>query len=340
MDVEIEPGIKSLLSVKDLTVGYNLSRKESKPLLQGVNLELREGELACLIGPNGCGKSTLIRTLCGLQKPIAGEIHINGKNINQLEEDSISEFISVVLTDKGTVENITVDEIVSLGRYRCSDWLGRLSSSEYTYVEHAIGLVGLKGFEDRIYGSLSDGEKQRAFIAKAIASDASVMLLDEPTAHLDIPNRVQIMSILRELSRTQGHTILVSTHDLDLAMQLADEIWLIDHECSLFKGTPEELIYSANLDRVFGSELLHFNPQSGSFCVSTKSKGKVFIEGEGKKFEMTVHAAQRLGYTLSEKQNSSLHIQIFNNQWFINRGDENLNFSDLASVCRHIQALN
>lgn len=329
----------TLLNTNKLSLGYQHKSKGTIFLQSNMNLDLYEGELVCLIGPNGCGKSTLIRTLSGIQKPLNGKVLVEGKDIIDIHISRRSDLMGVVLTDKDAVENITVHEIVSLGRYRSSNWLGLVNEEDENKIADAIELVSLKGFDDRMYGSLSDGEKQRAFIAKVLASASLIMLLDEPTAHLDIPNKVSIMTLLRDLTRKSGHAMLVSTHELDLALQLADQIWLMIPGDRLYKGTPEEILQSGLLDKVFGNETLSFNPGSGSFCVKTKNQLSVNIEGEGTLYQMTLQAVKRLGYQLNKKELADITINILELSWEIIRGKDFFYLESFTEVCRLLEKI-
>jgi iron complex transport system ATP-binding protein len=328
-----------LLKTSKLSLGYQQKNKETVFLQRDLNLDLYEGELVCLIGPNGCGKSTLIRTLSGIQQPLSGNVLMEDKNLADIHITERSDLMGVVLTDKDAVENITVHEIVSLGRYRSSNWLGQVNEEDEKKISDAIDLVSLKGFDDRMYGSLSDGEKQRAFIAKILASDSMIMLLDEPTVHLDIPNKVSIMTLLRDLTRKSGHALLVSTHELDLAMQLADQIWLMVTGEILYTGTPEEILQSGLLDKIFGSETLSFNPGSGSFCIKTRNHLSVRIEGEGSLYQMTLQALKRLGYEINQKDIEEITIKISDLTWEINRGKDIYQVDSFTEVCRLLEKL-
>jgi iron complex transport system ATP-binding protein len=329
----------SLLTTNELSIGFN--SRSGKPLVlqEQLNLQLLEGELICLIGPNGCGKSTLIRTMSGLQSPVSGNVIVEGLEISKISNARLSELISVVLTDRDAVENITVREIVSLGRYHTSNWLGQYNPADEEKISNAISQVSLTGFDHRKFGSLSDGEKQRTFIAKALASDSSILLLDEPTAHLDIPNRVSIMTLLRQLTRKTGHSVLVSTHDLDLALQLADEIWLMTRDKKIFRSTPEVLLQSGYLDTVFGNETLSFNPNSGNFCVKTDHNVSLFVVGKGATYDLTIHAIHRLGFVLGKKDECSIGIEVTDSVWKIFNGELSFRFDSLEETSRFLRKM-
>lgn len=328
-----------LLNTSGLSLGYRQKNKKTIFLQHDLNLNLYGGELVCLIGPNGCGKSTLIRTLSGIQQPVSGKVLAEGKDITDMHISERSDLMGVVLTDKDAVENITVREIVSLGRYRSSNWLGQVNIEDEDRISDAIKLVSLTGFDGRMYGSLSDGEKQRAFIAKVLASDSLIMLLDEPTAHLDIPNKVSIMTLLRDLTRKSGHGMLVSTHELDLAMQLADQIWLMVPGDILYTGTPEEILQSGLLDKVFGNETLSFNPGSGSFCIKTMNLLTVNTEGEGISYKMTLQALRRLGYQVNQKGKSDISIKVLDHKWEINKGGSLFQPDSFSDLCRLLEKI-
>jgi iron complex transport system ATP-binding protein len=329
----------TLLTTENLSIGYRNRKGEISYLQRDLNLKLFKGELICLIGPNGCGKSTLIRTLATLQSPLEGNILIEETDINSFSHSEITGLISVVLTDKSAVDNITVAEISALGRYQSSNWLGTLNDTDQKLISQAIMQVGLSGFENRMYGTLSDGEKQRAFIAKALSSYAPIMLLDEPTAHLDIPNRAEIMILLRRLAREECHSVLLSTHELDLALQLADEVWLMLPKGEIYTGTPEELLHSGFLDEAFGNEILRFNPHSGSYCVKTTDTDSVLVEGKGELYDMTLQALHRMGYSTEKTNELKIRIIVGEDNWMLDNRGEDKYFSSLSETCRYLKKL-
>lgn len=323
------------LSTENLTLGYSEEKGKLKLLQHGMNESLKEGDFICLLGPNGCGKSTLIRTLVGAQHPVNGKILIENREIHDLTNVEKSKYLSVVLTDNSAVGNITVFEIVALGRYNYTNWIGSLSNTDENKISEAIEDVSLSGFEDRKFNTLSDGEKQRTFIAKGLASDAPLMLLDEPTAHLDIPNRVGIMTLLRQLTRLSSRAVLVATHELDLALKLADEIWLMLPDKKMFRATPEELISSGKLDQVFGNDQLEFNTATGSYLMNTFPVASVVVEGKGDYLELTRQAVTRIGFTTEVlKDIRPIKIFVKDNQWKITDGRKTVETDNLANACR------
>jgi len=253
-----------MLQTHSLTIGYN-----NHTVQQNLNLSAEAGSLICLIGTNGSGKSTLLRTLGGLQKPLKGNVSIQGKTISKLSHYERSLLFSFVLTDAIDETNMTVYDLVSLGRFPYTNWVGTLSEKDKEIIATSIAQVNLADKMKRYLHEISDGEKQRAIIAKALTQDTPLVLLDEPTAHLDLPNRIEIMLLLRKLSVDTHKTFILSTHELDLAMQMANTIWLI-HSQGVEVGVPENLISSGKLQQIFGSDAFYFDQRDGYFSVRIK----------------------------------------------------------------------
>lgn len=266
-----------VLQTQNLETGYTIG-SEVKTISKSLNLDLHLGDVVAIMGPNGSGKSTLIRTLCKLQETLSGSVLVSGKEIGKHNSEDLSKMVSVVLTDRIANENIIVREVVALGRHPYTNWLGKLSQQDQQVVLKAISDVGLVGFEDRLLSSLSDGEKQRVMIARALAQESPIIILDEPTAHLDITHRFEVMRLLRELAATSKKAILLSIHELDLALQSADYLWLLDGS-DVLVGRPEEMIINGMLQDVLGSKNLQFDALSGTFQMHHKPKMKVQIDG-------------------------------------------------------------
>ena len=243
-----------ILSAKQLTIGYN-----GQAIQQALDLEVQAGELICILGSNGCGKSTLLRTLAGLQDKLGGSLTIQNKNADRLNDADKAKLFSLVLTDKVELENTTVFEMVALGRYPHSSWLGGLSEADKEAVKKSIEMVRLTDKTACFFHCLSDGEKQRVLITKALAQDTPLMLLDEPTAHLDLPNRVQIMLLLRQLAHDTRRSVLISSHELDLALQTADRIWLMQPQKGICSGTPDELVRQGLFRQAFRTDVFSFH---------------------------------------------------------------------------------
>ena len=288
----------SILKTHNLTIGYKTSQKTIRNVASNISTSLQTGELVCLLGPNGAGKSTLLRTLAGMQPPIAGEVKLLEDDIYKLPPQELAKRLSLVLTEKIDVGMLSAYALVSMGRYPYTDWWGKLSSEDENIINWAIKSVGAVNLAQRNVSELSDGERQKIMIARALAQSPMVMLLDEPTAFLDLPRRVEIMQLLRQLARDTNQAILLSTHDLDLALRLADKIWLLGNNGILHVGAPEDLILSGAFADTFRSEGVEFNIFSGEFNLNIPYKGEVKLIGEGVAAIWTIRALERVGFTV------------------------------------------
>ncbi|HEY0177588.1 MAG TPA: ABC transporter ATP-binding protein, partial [Pedobacter sp.] len=274
-------GQQSLLRTGMLMVGYQSGKSGHKVVSGPLNLELYAGQLICLLGPNGSGKSTLLRTVSGLQDALAGTIELEGRNLRQMKAAEIARQISLVLTDNVRSGNLDVYSLIALGRYPYSGWLGRLNQEDKKAIDHAVSLTGTSSFLNRKMDSLSDGECQKVMLARAIAQDTPLIIMDEPTAHLDLPSRIQLMRLLHRLARETGKAVLMSTHELDLALQVADQIWLMDNDGHLAAGLPEELVLNGSFQRAFDKDGISFDRATGTFPVHLSGEKKISVTGTG-----------------------------------------------------------
>ncbi|HLP04203.1 MAG TPA: ABC transporter ATP-binding protein [Paludibacter sp.] len=312
-----------ILRTQNLSIGY--SKKGKAMVVQHeLDLELRSGELVCLIGPNGSGKSTLLRTLSGLQKPLSGNILIDGSDLVGITQQERALMISLVLTDRVEIENATVQNIVSYGRHPYSSWWGNFTEKDKKLVCKAIEMVHLENKAGQLFNELSDGERQRVMIAKALAQDTPIILLDEPTAHLDLPNRVEIMLLLHKLAHTTNKAILLSTHELDFALQAADCIWLMSAGEGIECGVPEDLVLNGNFDRAFQSKSFFFNTANGNFSMNYPMTRKVWVEGDKTRMYWTLRALARAGYMVVE--GAEVRIVVTRDAWMI--GNETVHSID------------
>lgn len=241
------------ISTNNLTIGYGAHAVQSS-----LTFSLCEGEMVCMLGPNGCGKSTLLRTLAGLQPPLAGTYEVQGLSSEKTSDNSAecAKHLALVLTERLSLEHTTVHDVVAMGRYPYSSFLGGLSADDEAVIADALQQVGLHNMADTYFNAHSDGEKQRILIAKALAQQTPVILLDEPTAHLDLPNRIRTLQLLRHLAHEQGKTILISTHELDLALQLSDRILLMS-ESGIQLDTATALRQSNAFTAAFKMDIFH-----------------------------------------------------------------------------------
>ncbi|PWH13077.1 MAG: ABC transporter ATP-binding protein [Anaerolineae bacterium] len=296
-----------MLTTSSLSIGYH------HPLASNLNLELHPAELVCLIGPNGVGKSTLLRTLAGMEKPLAGTVWLQHDNLHHLPAMELAKRLAIVLTGRVESPLLTAYELVSLGRYPYTDWLGRLTARDEVAVRHAMHLTDTWRFQARPLAQLSDGERQKVMIARALAQEPKVLLLDEPTAFLDLPRRVDLLQLLRRLARETQTAILLSTHDLDLALRLADRLWLFSSNGTMEIGLPEALALNGAIARVFQSEGAYFDHAIGAFRVHQAIHGPLTLEGDGYGITAawTWRALERLGYEVHNgKSRYPLRVEI------------------------------
>lgn len=285
-----------LLRAEELAVGYLHSRSASRTVAGPLSLALWPGELVCLLGPNGAGKSTLLRTLAGLQPPLAGRLDVGGASLSSLSAADRARQLSIVLTERPEAGTLTVQELVRLGRHPHTNWLGGLTAHDHDRVRAALAATDTTAFAARPMGELSDGERQKVMLARALAQDTPIILLDEPTAHLDLPNRVALMRLLHQLARSTGKAILLSTHELDLALQAADRVWLLPATGELLTGTPEDLVLSGAFAAAFYRDGLTFDPTTGTFDLHAPTGPAVQLIGEGAAAFWTRRALVRAGF--------------------------------------------
>lgn len=287
---------KTILSTQGLRAGYN-SGKEEKVLFSRLDLKLNKGELTCLLGPNGSGKSTLIRTLTGIQKPLSGTVSIAGRQLNTYAQKELARSISLVLTDRNAPGNLTGYALVSLGRFPYTSWMGRLSEADKELIHQAMASTGTLAFANRHIGELSDGERQKIMIARALVQDTEMIFLDEPTAHLDLPNRIEIFHLLRELAHQSDKAILLSTHEMNMALSSADKLWLVTNEQAIAAGLPEDLVLCGELEKAFTRESLVFDYKTGGFLRKHEGEKRVVaISGPEILYHWTRSALERNGF--------------------------------------------
>lgn len=288
---------ESLLEIKNVSIGYGKGSR-AKLVASGLEANMLKGELVCLLGANGTGKSTLMRSLCGFQPILAGEILIDHRLVNELSEKELSLRIGVVLTDRVVVPNATVEELVSYGRSPHTGMLGRLNEEDKQLVEKSMKQCGIAHKKESLLSDLSDGERQKAFIAKALAQDTPLIILDEPTAFLDLPARVEIMQLLRDIANHSDKAILMSTHDLDLALQLSDRLWLLHPQGPILTGSPEDLLLQNAFQSMFQHKGIVFDNKTGLFQVNHKQHSTLAVKGHGFEYVLLRRAFSRKGIQL------------------------------------------
>jgi iron complex transport system ATP-binding protein len=325
---------QAILHTAELMIGYHPGKSHAKVIAGPLNLSLYAGQLICLLGPNGSGKSTLLRTVSGLQHAISGTVKLCDKDLQRLKPADIARQISLVLTDNVRSGNLDVYSLISLGRYPYSGWLGILSQTDKTAIDYAIQVTDTSAFLNRKMDSLSDGECQKVMLARAIAQDTPLIILDEPTAHLDLPSRIQLMRLLHQLAKETGKAILISTHELDLALQVADQIWLMDSAGHLAAGLPEELILNGSFQQAFDKDGISFDAATGAFHIHEPGKEEINIIGEGAAAFWTRKALIRKGYTIHPGAARQIAVsqEAGHIHWILEKDGHKLSFETLTTL--------
>jgi iron complex transport system ATP-binding protein len=330
---------EKIISAENLSIGYLLNRGgSSKIIKKDICLNGLKGELIALIGGNGAGKTTLLKTLIGFQPIISGSILIKGISLNHYPEKELARLMSFVSTEIIRVSNLTVYDLIALGRFPHTNWAGRLTNEDRQKVDEAIRLVGLENFQNRKINLISDGERQKAMIARTLAQDTDIILLDEPTAFLDLSNKYEIVQILHKLANERGKTILYSTHDLQTAIVQCDKIWLM-LENQVKEGSPEDLILNGSFSSLFHTKNLFFDAEKGDFRLHKGIGKKAIVKGEGIALTWTIKALERIGFEIISqsskyKDNHIPIIEVSYPSWIVEFNGTEKNFSSLYQVCR------
>lgn len=296
------------LRIIGLTIGYG-----TKEIARDINLVLTSGKLVCLLGQNGVGKSTLLRTLSNLQEPISGQIKLNDNNIQVLDRRDLATRLGIITTEKIGMSNMTVRELVALGRYPYTNWIGEESAEDTLKIEEAISRCKINYIEHARLSAISDGQFQKAMVARVLAQDTDVILMDEPTAHLDVVNRVEMFQLLQRIKKETGKSILISTHELDLSMQFADELWLMNFNRPITIGTPEDLGLGGEIEKIFFHEEFVLDSATGQVRLRQQPARYFNIIGEAIAMPWVSKALERNGYGIDPK-GESIEVELKVNQ--------------------------
>lgn len=299
---------ETTIRLRDLSIGYP-DKHNTKRVAEHLNASIHSGELTCLLGTNGVGKSTLLRTLSAFQPPLGGTIDLLDRPLSTYDDRQLATVIGVVLTEKSDIRNMTVEELVGLGRSPYTGFWGTLKESDRKIVHEAIARVRIESLTQRMVHTLSDGERQKVMIAKALAQETPIIFLDEPTAFLDFPSKVEVMQLLHNLTHTLQKTVFMSTHDLELALQIADKIWLMDRTNGIAIGTPEDLSLEGKLSSFFSRKGITYDTETGFFRIDTDYRREIHLHGHGSRYAMVRKALQRNGIRADRHvADDSLHI--------------------------------
>lgn len=302
----------SVITANNISIGYHKSTYgHDSELYTNLSFELYAGELTCLLGQNGAGKSTLLRTISGIQPLLNGDLYLDNKKLNEYSESELSYKLGLVLTDKTSVGGFTVWQLAALGRYPYTGFWGRLSKTDKDVVQKAIEDVGISHKSNSYIAELSDGERQKVMIAKALAQECPIILLDEPTAFLDVPSRIEIMDLLHKLASEHGKSILLSTHDVELSLLLADRLWLLSRENGLKCGVTEDILLNGDMESFLSRDNIVFDINSGNFYPQKTFNRFVFLEAEKEYYHWTVNFLQRnLWDTTKDKSNADFILRM------------------------------
>lgn len=337
-DPEVDQARPALLTI-DLDIGYR-RRSRSRSVMRDLNLELERGDLVCLLGRNGTGKSTLLRTIAGMQPPLAGSVQLDGRPVATMSRMELAAHLSIVLTDRTAIGALTARRLVELGRYPHLGWSGKLDDDDLLAVDRALAHVGAEHLADRDSNELSDGERQRIMVARALAQDPVVLLLDEPTAFLDAPARVELLALLRQLARTERLAIVVSTHDLDLALRLADTLWLVSSDNQMEVGSPEDLVLSGRLASAFASSAVEFDAGERTFRPAPWGDGTARVTGPDPAARLTATVLERNGFRVTQSSAGEVDLRVVvdeSGRWSMSRGEDSWAGTDLAALRRALQ---
>lgn len=272
----------SVLSASNLSIGYH-SGNNAVTVMQGINLQLHSGRLTAMLGRNGIGKSTLLRTIAGAQPSLNGTVLLDERNINEYSPRELSRQMSLVYTDRTQAGGLTVKQLVSLGRYPHTGFFGRLGRHDHDVVAQSMTAAGIKHKETAYVAELSDGERQKAMIARALAQETPIILLDEPTSFLDVASRIEVMTLLHRLAHDEHKAILLSTHDIAQALSLADELWVATHDHHILQGCTEDCILSGAVQQMFahdGQNGIIFDTALGNFEIPLQATRGYTLRGD------------------------------------------------------------
>lgn len=266
--------MKSIIKSEGLAVGY-----QKKAVISDISIEAIKGQVICLLGPNGAGKSTILRTLSGLLAPVKGAVFVEGTDIKKMKQKEIAKKLSLVLTDQVAPSMLTVYEMIAMGRTPYTNFFGHLSDEDRRVIAQSLEIVGAGPLKDRFYSQLSDGEKQKVMIARAIVQEPELIILDEPTSHLDIKHKVEVVRVLQKLSNEKGISCILSLHDIDLALKGCQTVFLVRKGQILAQGAPEEIIHDGMIKELYGIEGAEYNELYGSVELKGPAGNDIFVTG-------------------------------------------------------------
>lgn len=325
------------VKLTELVVGY-----QGKALMPPLSGSIKKGELVSVIGHNGVGKSTLLRTLAGVTERLSGSIILDGIDIRAIELREFAKRAGYISTEIVTATNMTVFDLIATGRYPYTDWFGTITDLDRQVIYRSAEQTGITNLINRFLNELSDGERQRSMIARVLAQDTELLIMDEPAAFLDIRNRHEIMNLMHRLTRTAEKTILMSTHDLQSAMGESDVIWVLS-ENGLTCGAPEDLVLKGAFENIFSGGPVKFRKSDGNFYPVREVRGEASVTGTGMMAHWTMQTLTRAGYRISNTSpvaGMNVICEESGNRWRVNRFGEQYTFSSLYDLSTFLRRVN
>lgn len=326
------------LRTEGLDVGYK-TRTHRRVVLEGVNVTARMGDLVCVLGPNGVGKSTLLRTCARMQPLLRGRVYLGGADAVTLTGHALAKQVGVVLAERVPSFALPVRRVVEIGRYVHSGWFGGMGVGDATVVSWAMAAAGVEQLGARPFAELSDGERQRTMIARALVQEPSLLLLDEPTTFLDTPSRVGITLLLRQLARRGNLAVVATSHDVETALRIADVIWLVLPSGQIVVGAPEDVVASGSVANTFADRRLQFQSETQRFAWTTDHVGTARVSGEGAMAALARAVCEREGYRLvvDPDINSDIEVTMTPHGWRAANEDGVGEGGDFASLAAYVR---
>ncbi len=338
----MEPRTSYPIIIDGLVIGYQ-DASTAKILSNPISVKATSSELIALIGPNGAGKSTLLRSLCNIQPALGGKIYFRDMDSDKLSRTQLAQHVSLVTTELQRTSRLRVFDLVSLGRFPYGNWYTNVNTDDRNIIFQSLEQVGMSEFAERFITELSDGEFQRVMISRALAQDTPIIILDEPTAFLDLANKFSTVQLLWNLCRKQNKTIIYSTHDINIALQYADVFWVLNNE-NLLYGAPEDLLLDKTIERLFQKNNLKFDPETSQFIKKKNYNHNIHIQGSGSDYNITRMALERLGFSVDCNNSPEMVVTIYRKadeiSWELKIGDKKQNLASiyqLQSVLRELK---
>lgn len=317
----------SLFRTENLSIGY----RAEKPLQRDINVSLAAGKIITLMGQNGVGKTTFLKTISKLLPPLSGSIYFGDTPLEQMNQQDLSRQLSLVLTERPSAPNMSVIELVIGGRHPFTNWLGTLSSEDEKIIEWALTETQINYIAEKRLSELSDGQLQKAMIARALAQKTNMIFLDEPTAHLDLHNKIEIMMLLKKIA-AQGKGILISTHDLQISLQLSDSMCLFNFNEPVTEGIPEDLVLDGSFQKTLFLDNFKYDFKTGRFSTGQLTPRKAIkISGERDAIFWTQHALEKLGYEIVDHKDAEL-LTIEGSSWRYTKNDISHTFHNIENL--------